>query len=178
MRPPHLTRAGHRIVQSSGVSRVGLRGGSKSRKLKWLVKVGAGKGDLKNHGLGGFPGNQKTPLDTPLQSTLLLSFFAAPEARVYKRVCLSINTVYGISLLFTTLYFKNQNKNAHSPADWSLCAFSPLVSIQLRERASWVQDIEECSTSASARWSHNLYYTFLFRHRREFWITCFGMLTN
>ena len=135
-RPPHFTRAGHRIVQSSGVSRVGLRGGvPKSRKCKWLVKVGAGKGDLKKSWPGGFSGNQKTPLDTPLQSTLLLSFFAAP---VYKRECLSINTVYGISSLFTTEYFKNQNKNAHSPADWSLCAFSPLVSIQLRERASWV----------------------------------------
>ena len=46
------------------------RGVSKSRKFKWLVKVGACK-DVnppikKNHGRGGFPGNQKTPLDTPL----------------------------------------------------------------------------------------------------------------
>ena len=48
------------------------RGVSKSRKCKWLVKVGACK-DVnplikKNHGRGGggFPGNQKTPLDTPL----------------------------------------------------------------------------------------------------------------
>ena len=30
--------------QASGVSRVGLRGGSKSRKFKWLVKVGDTKG--------------------------------------------------------------------------------------------------------------------------------------
>ena len=47
------------------------RGVSKSRKFQWLVKVGACK-DVnllikKNHGRGGgFPGNQKTPLDTPL----------------------------------------------------------------------------------------------------------------
>ena len=48
------------------------RGVSKSRKFKWLVKVGACK-DVnplikKNHGRGGggFPGYQKTPLDTPL----------------------------------------------------------------------------------------------------------------
>ncbi len=46
------------------------RGVSKSCKFKWLVKVGACK-DVnplikKNHGRGGFPGNQKTPLDTPL----------------------------------------------------------------------------------------------------------------
>ena len=47
------------------------RGVSKSRKCKWLVRVGASNGvthlNLKNHGRGGeFPGNQKTPLDTPL----------------------------------------------------------------------------------------------------------------
>ena len=46
-------------------------GVSKSHTFKGLVKVGASKGvirvDLKNHGReGGFPGNQKTPLDTPL----------------------------------------------------------------------------------------------------------------
>ena len=49
------------------------RGVSKSRKFKWLVKVGACK-DVNplikkkswSGGGGGFPGNQKTPLDTPL----------------------------------------------------------------------------------------------------------------
>ena len=172
-RPPHCPVQWRIQSWSQG-------GVSKSRKLKWLVKVGAGKGDLKKSWPGGLSGQPETPLDTPLQSTLI--YFSRclqhRRHRVYKRVCLSINTVYGISSLFTTEYFKNQNKNAHSPANWSLCAFSPLVSIQLRERASWVQDIEECSTPASARWSHNLYYTFLFRHRREFWITRFGMLTN
>ena len=55
----------------SGVSRVGLRGVSKSHKCNGLVKVGASKGvirvDLKNTWPGGgVPGNQKTPLDTPL----------------------------------------------------------------------------------------------------------------
>ena len=46
------------------------RGVSKSRKFKWLVKVGACK-DVnplikKKSWPGGFPGNQKAPLDTPL----------------------------------------------------------------------------------------------------------------
>ena len=45
------------------------RGVSKSRKCKRLVK-GASTGVTplieKNHGRGGFPGNQKTTLDTPL----------------------------------------------------------------------------------------------------------------
>ena len=47
-------------------------GVSKSHIFKGLVKIGACKGvirvDLKkNHAKGGgFPGNQKTPLDTPL----------------------------------------------------------------------------------------------------------------
>ena len=47
-------------------------GVSKSHKFNGLVKVGAGKGvirvDLKKKhgGGGGFLGNQKTPLDTPL----------------------------------------------------------------------------------------------------------------
>ena len=55
------------------VSRVGIRGGggvSKSHTFKGLVKVGASKGvlrvDLKKSWPGGFPGNQKTTLDTPL----------------------------------------------------------------------------------------------------------------
>ena len=61
------------IVPGSGVSRAGLKGGSKSRKFKWLVKVGACK-DVnpqikKIMAGGGFPGNQKTPLDTPLPGT-------------------------------------------------------------------------------------------------------------
>ena len=49
-------------------------GVSKSHKFKGLVNVGASKGvirvDLKKimAGGGGFPGNQKTPLDTPLES--------------------------------------------------------------------------------------------------------------
>ena len=47
-------------------------GGFPSHKFKWLVKVGANKGvirvDLKKiMAGGGFPGNQKTPLDTPLK---------------------------------------------------------------------------------------------------------------
>ena len=45
-------------------------GVSKSHKFKGLVKVSASKGvirvDLKKIMTGGFPGNQKTPLDTPL----------------------------------------------------------------------------------------------------------------
>ena len=41
-------------------------GVSKSHKCKELVKVGAMRVDYKNHGLGGFPGNQKPPLDMPL----------------------------------------------------------------------------------------------------------------
>ena len=51
------------------------RGVSERRKCKWLVRVGASitvsPPDLKkNHSRGGFPGNQKTPLDTPLGLTL------------------------------------------------------------------------------------------------------------
>ena len=56
------------------------RGVSERRKCKWLVRVGGALGSvpvtvtptmiLKNHGRGGggFPGNQKTPLDTPLRT--------------------------------------------------------------------------------------------------------------
>ena len=49
------------------------RGVSKSRKFNWLVKIGACK-DVnplikKKSWPGGFPGNQKTPLDTPLVRT-------------------------------------------------------------------------------------------------------------
>ncbi len=43
-----IMKVAHKMY--SGVSRVGLRGVSKSRKFKWLVKVGASKGvppDLK-----------------------------------------------------------------------------------------------------------------------------------
>ena len=51
------------------------RGVSERRKCRWLVRVGASNGvtpDLKkNHGRGGgFPGNQKTPLDTPLETKM------------------------------------------------------------------------------------------------------------
>ena len=47
------------------------RGVSKTRKCKWQVKVGASNGVTplikQNHGRrGGFPGNQKKNLDTPL----------------------------------------------------------------------------------------------------------------
>ena len=80
----HVTRHGRWLVPSpskhslkstnSGVSRVGLTGGFQSHKFKGLVKVGASnfrKGVIrvdykKNHGRGGVPGNQKTPLDTQL----------------------------------------------------------------------------------------------------------------
>ena len=54
------------------------RGVSKSRKFKWLVKVGACKDVnplIKKKlwpGGGGFPGNQKTPLDMPLKLTKFL----------------------------------------------------------------------------------------------------------
>ena len=52
-------------TQDSGVCRVGLKGVSKSRICKWLMKVGASNGVTplikKNHGRGGFPGNQKPP---------------------------------------------------------------------------------------------------------------------
>ena len=65
-----------RVTTFSGISRVVLRGLSKSRKFKWLVKVGASKGvppDLnKNHGRGGVPGNQKKNLDKPLTSCMVL----------------------------------------------------------------------------------------------------------
>ena len=61
---PHSTVAYPELVS---------RGVSKSRKCKWLVKVCASNGVTplikKYHGRGGgggFPGNQKTPLDTPL----------------------------------------------------------------------------------------------------------------
>ena len=37
------------------------RGVSKSRKFKWLVKVGACKDENHVRGGGGFPGNQKPP---------------------------------------------------------------------------------------------------------------------
>ena len=52
------------------------RGVSKSHKFKWLVKVGASKGvirvDLKKiMAGGGFPGNKKKPLDTPLTSDFI-----------------------------------------------------------------------------------------------------------
>ena len=49
-----------------------VSGGFPSHKFKWLAKVGASKCvirvDLKKKSWpgGGFPGNQKTPLDTPL----------------------------------------------------------------------------------------------------------------
>ena len=48
------------------------RGVSKSHKSNWLVKVGAGKAVTPWYktimaGGGGFPGNQKTHLDTPLE---------------------------------------------------------------------------------------------------------------
>ena len=65
------------------------RGVSKSRKFKWLVKVGACK-DVnplikKNHGRGGggFPGNQKKNLDTPLcmSATHFIYFRAAVTLR-------------------------------------------------------------------------------------------------
>ena len=52
-------------VHTSGVSRVCLRGVSKSRKFKWLVKVGASKGvtpDLKKiMAGGGFRATKKPP---------------------------------------------------------------------------------------------------------------------
>ena len=53
----------------SGVSRGGIKGGVS--KFKWLLKVSASKGvirvDLKKIMVGGgFPGNQKKNLDTPL----------------------------------------------------------------------------------------------------------------
>ena len=55
---------------TSGASRVGLRGGSKSRKLKWLVKVDANNGVshliIKNHSGGGVSGQPENHLDTPL----------------------------------------------------------------------------------------------------------------
>ena len=58
-------------ILPSGVSRVGLKGVSERRKCKWPVIVGASNGVTPliktNHGRGGgVPGNQKTPLDTPL----------------------------------------------------------------------------------------------------------------
>ena len=48
------------------------RGVSERRKCKWPVRVGASNGDttlIKKImvGEGGFPGNQKTPLNTPLK---------------------------------------------------------------------------------------------------------------
>ena len=57
--------------QASGVSRVGLEGGFRTSQM---MRVGASNGVTplikKQHGRGGgrFPGNQKTPLDTPLQA--------------------------------------------------------------------------------------------------------------
>ena len=74
-----------RRFQSSGVSRVGLKGGFQKSQIKRLVKIGASKGvtpliTKKYHGRGGggFPGNQKTTLDTPLQS---MPFYASLRTR-------------------------------------------------------------------------------------------------
>ena len=57
------------ILVSSGVSRAGLRGGSKSRKCKWLVKVDASNGATpdykKSMARGGFRAT-RNPLDTRL----------------------------------------------------------------------------------------------------------------
>ena len=53
--------------------------------------------------------------------------------------------------LIITEYLTNQNKNAHSHADWSLCAF--YASSFNCAPASWVHDIEECNSPASARGS-------------------------
>ena len=55
------------------------------------------------------------------------------------RVCYQI-----LNFLILTEYLKNQNKNAHSHADWALCALSASSS-------NHSADIEECSSPASTR---------------------------
>ena len=70
-----------------------LRGVSKSRKFKWLVKVGACKDVnplIKKKswpGGGGFPGNQKTPLDTPLGVCILMTQYSAIMFNVVLSYC-------------------------------------------------------------------------------------------
>ena len=65
-------------------------GVSKRHKFNGLVKVGASKGvirvDFNKNMAGGFPGNQKTPLDTPLplhihmiHVVMFLGFFGEKE---------------------------------------------------------------------------------------------------
>ena len=90
----------------SGVSRVGLKGVSKSRKCrpKWPVKVGSSNGvtplnktNLGRRG-GGVPGNQKTPLDTPLtfkKNEKRESGMALKSVLVYarERNCFSLNFI-------------------------------------------------------------------------------------
>ena len=55
------------------------------------------------------------------------------------RVC-----YHTLNFLIITEYLKNQNKNAHSHADWALCALS---ASSFNHRA----DIEECISPASTR---------------------------
>ena len=65
------------------------KGGYKSRKCKWLVKVGVSNGvtphDQKKIMAGGVPGNQKTPLDTPLDSRLCTMGCETQESIMFNR---------------------------------------------------------------------------------------------
>ena len=80
----------------SGVSRVGLGGGgggSKSRKFKWLVKVGVIRVYLKKIMARGFPGNKKT-LDMPLIAFCRLpSFFPVSSTTFMSLFTASIHLV-------------------------------------------------------------------------------------
>ena len=66
------------------------RGVSKSRKYKWLVKVGACKDvnplfKKKSWPGEGFPGNQKTPLDTPLSTVVRSALMYGAETWALKK---------------------------------------------------------------------------------------------
>ena len=74
------------------------RGVSKNLKCKWLVKVDASNSvtplNKKNHGRGGgFPGNQKTPLDTPLRLPEVITMVAwTNHSCAFARYCVDYIT--------------------------------------------------------------------------------------
>ena len=94
-------------LNGSGVSRVGLRVVSKSHKFKWLVKVGASKGVIRVYlnksWPGGFPGNQKPPLDTPLNGNDYAWMTGGkPSSPVFKQCVIGLCSWRSVGMLHTT----------------------------------------------------------------------------